>query len=231
MPVTRRRPHFRRGQRRGASRNPRSTARSAGSTPRRCGTRPRAARHRCRKNVARHRSRCRRPNRPSEPHEGVARAYPIRGPQAIIRTRQWRKWRMPVMTIVAAGGIDRGDRIGVVHGTARLGERRDAGRQADLDRVREREERVRATGGARRRVCSQHGVRLGDRLAGRVNARGLADCPARPAGGHGRGRSRSRSRRGRAARRDRGRAARTPSARGGSRRSTQSGRRRRRRVS
>ena len=54
--------------------------------------------------------------------------------------------------------------------------------EADLDRVREREERVRGARGARRRVRAEHGVRLGDRLAGRVDARGLAAAqPDQPA--------------------------------------------------
>ena len=50
------------------------------------------------------------------------------------------------------GGIDGGHRIGVVQGAARLDERRHAGLQADLDRVRERVERVRRAGGARPRL-------------------------------------------------------------------------------
>ena len=49
-----------------------------------------------------------------------------------------------------AGGIDGRDRVGVADRAAGLGEGRDAGREADLDRVGEREERVRGAGGARR---------------------------------------------------------------------------------
>ena len=52
----------------------------------------------------------------------------------------------------ATDGVDRRDRLGVAHRAAGLGERPDAGREAGLDGVGEREERVAGAGRPDRRV-------------------------------------------------------------------------------
>ena len=89
------------------------------------------------------------------------------------------------MSIGAPGGIDRGHGLGVAHGAARLGKGPDTGRQAQLDGVGEREERVRCARGPRRGGDAKHRVRLGDGLSRRVHARGLAAAhPHEPALAH-----------------------------------------------
>ena len=57
--------------------------------------------------------------------------------------------------MVAAGGVDDRDRLGVAHRAARLGEGGHARGKAGLDRVREREERVGAARRADRRVSAR----------------------------------------------------------------------------
>ena len=57
----------------------------------------------------------------------------------------------PVISIVAAGRVDGRHDLGVAHRAARLGERGHARREADLDRVGERVERVRGARGAGQR--------------------------------------------------------------------------------
>ena len=100
------------------------------------------------------------------------------------RRRQWRKWRIPVMSIVRAGGVDDRDRLGVADRAAGLGERGDARRQADLDGVRERVERVRGAGGAARsrpaRASRAPWRRPGGRRRPARSGRSHPDQPAVP---------------------------------------------------
>src|SRR3990172_10261368 len=77
-----------------------------------------------------------------------------------------------------AGGICDRDALGVAQGPTGLGERRDARAQADLNRVREWEEGVRAARGAPERVVTRETAGLLDGLAGRVNPGNLARAHA-----------------------------------------------------
>ena len=123
----------------------------------------------------------------------------------------------------AVGRIDHGHGLGVAHGAARLGEGAHAGRQAHLDRVREREERIRGARGTDRgrRARASRGPSRRP-AAPRPRARS-GRCPSRRAGARARARSRSRSRRGPGARRGPGRAAPRRSARAAWRRSSVAG--------
>ena len=122
---------------------------------------------------------------------------------------QWRKWRVPVMSIVPSAASTDGDRLGVAHRAARLGEgarRRPPGRPRPRRGTgRRRPRRTTAPAGRRRRRASRGPWRP---PGGRRRRARSGRCPSRRAGGRGRARSRSTSRRGPGARRGRGRAAR-----------------------
>ena len=101
---------------------------------------------------------------------------------------------MPVSSIVAPAASTDGDDLGVAHRAARLGERGDAGLEADLDRVGEREERVRgARRAGERRIAGIRQRLAPPRRGPRPRARS-GPSPSRSAAGRGRGRSRSRRR-------------------------------------
>src|SRR5439155_14543574 len=71
------------------------------------------------------------------------------------------------------GGIDGGHDFGVTDRATRLDEAHDAGGEADLDRIRKREERIRGTGRAAHRVLAADRTGLVDRLPRGVDPRRL----------------------------------------------------------
>ena len=114
------------------------------------------------------------PDLPAALHQPEhTRAVDGRSTVRAIRPRSCRKWRTPVRTIVAPAASATAIDLRIADRAAGLDERRHAGGQADLDGVREREERIRAAGRADRRVGARDRPRPVDRLARGVDPAGL----------------------------------------------------------